>query len=377
MWSITQAARERVERANLLVIPECDEEWTERDEEYVAYCVHYFKEIKPQLFTILPTIFHPAIGDGSINRRDIEPAIRTAYLQWQREQETAFHVLLDKASENKQHAISFMPKHVQQVFLDSLHDFRVMCVVYGEDSLQIDFDTSGGFSAKSFVSVTLTGIIAEENKIDVGDDYVYDELVKTDAGIAWRVLLNSDKQWTIEAKKWDAVFYFAPKTYFDFRDSEDFDGYVKTLDLANSLQFISPAVQSPIITLAPFCTKAGALTVRDAVYIGDVRVANTLADCIPFIHSEVYEDPHAIFSEPVATEDLMDFALGTDLENKVRAWNMMYAHPQALAPMINAILLQMDRAKEDEMLQFAYVNHFSKEGILNSAVSQKFRDIFE
>lgn len=378
MWTISQAVRAYYERAHILTIRESDEEWVDiQDEEYETYRKQHFNNVKAQLLAVLPEQFHPSIKDGSINRRDIDLAVREAYLAWQFEQQEQFHALLDKAYENKQQAIRFMPVHVQQVFLDSLHDFRVMQTEYGDHSLRIDFDTSGGFSAKSFVSVTLTGIIFEENCIEQGDYYVYDELIKTDNGIAWRVLLNDDKQWTIEAREWDATFYFAPKASVDFRDSDDFEGFVQTLTVEHGLHFISPALQTKITSLTPFRTEAGDLTVRDAIYIGGVRVAETLAQCISFIHSELYEDPYAIFSEPVATEDLLAYALGADLENKVRAWNTMYEHPHELAPIINTILLQMDREKEDAMLQFAYINHFSKEGILTNEVQQKFNDIFK
>ncbi|MER2191320.1 MAG: DUF4085 family protein [Solibacillus sp.] len=381
MWTITQTRREQFEQAHVLVIRESNEEWAqaieEGDTEYEAFRAQYFEKVKEQLFMILPEYFHPYITNGSINRRDIPPVIRTAYLQWQREQDEVFRTLLDTAFMNKQYAISYMPEHVQQVFLDSLHDCRVMHAIYGDDSLQINFDTSGGFSAKSFISVTLTDILSEQCRIEAGDNYVYDELLKTADGIAWRVLLNTEKEWTIEAAKWNAQFYFAPKAYFDFHGSDDFDEYIKTLDITHGLHFIAPAVQTKITSLTPFCTEAGILTVSDAVYIGDVRVADTLAACIPFIHSELYEDPQAIFSEPVAKADLLDYALGADLEKKVRAWNTMYANPQELAPIINQILLQMDREKEDEMLQTAYVNHFSKEGILTLAVWQKFSDLLK
>lgn len=378
MWHITQAARAKMEQAQLFIMRETDEEWEGADDpEHEAYRAQFFEDNKEQLLRTVPAQFHPAIVDGSLNRRDIAPAIRTAFLDWQQEQREMFYALQEQAYKNREHALSFMPTHVQDVFLDSLHDFRVEQAVYTDDSLRIDFDTSGGFSAKSFVSVTLKGIVAEEERIAAGDYYIYDELMKTERGIAWRVLLNDDKQWTIEAREWDAQFYFAPKTKGDFRGSDDFEGYVGTLELAHGLHVITPHMQTKITSLTPFCTEAGALSVQGGVYIGEERVADTLGDCIALIHSEVYEDPYAHFSEPVAVEDLEVYALGADLECKVRAWNTMYENPQQFAEIINKILLQLDREKEDEMLQFAYVNHFSKAGILTQAVQERFRDFFE
>lgn len=293
----------------------------------------------------------------------------------QKEQLQEFEELLDRAYENKLAAIEFMPEQVQQVFLESFHDFRVISASYEADSLRIAFDTSDGFSAKSYVEITLDGIISEQGSVTQGDWYTFDELQKTEKGIAWRVLFGNDCEWTIEAQHWSARFYFYPKHYVDYRESGDFFGYVKTLQIEQGLHWVSPALTSEITSLEPFCLAAGALTVREGVFIGNVRVADSLEECVGFIHSELYEDPEAMFAEPVAIKDLKSFALGTDLERKVRAWNTMYANPHALQDMINEILLALQLEQEDEMLQHAYVNYFVKEGILAEAVKNKFKHL--
>ncbi|MBG9452698.1 hypothetical protein ABE61_01020 [Lysinibacillus sphaericus] len=112
------------------------------------------------------------------------------------------------------------------------------------------------------------------------------------------------------------------------------------------------------------------------VFVDTIRVADKLDDCIHFLHTDTYEDPYAHFSEPVPIQDLEKAALGTDyLELKVRAWNTMYANPVQLAEKINQILMQMNPAQEDDMMQNVFIRHFYNEGILTTELQAKFNDI--
>lgn len=378
MWHLTAEARKRGDDAHLLIIHESDEEWANAQEELdEQFNRVHFEQIKELLLNNLPIEFHPYVLDGTIITQQIPKKVRAAYLHWQYTRREEFEQVMDRAYENKQQAILYLPEKVQQIFLDSLHDFRILSATYGDDSLTVTFDTSGGFSAKSYVAITLRGIDYEEGTVEPGLFYIYDELQKTTDGIAWRVLFNSDLEWTIGAREWDATFYFRPTAYYDFHETGDFAGYVQTLDGANGLHWVSPQLTSEILSTVPFRLAAGELRVTDGVYIDDVRVADTLGTCIDYIHSEVYEDPHAEFAEPVDEADLKIFALGTDLENKVRAWNTMYANPYELQDTINAILLVLNTEQEDDMLQYAYVNHFYREGILTTTVKAKFTHIIE
>ncbi|MFJ6208327.1 DUF4085 family protein [Lysinibacillus sp. NPDC092081] len=373
-----------------LFIYESDEEWTQS----LAYAkendIDLFKEKKQELgglrdslMNYLPLRFQPYILDGTLNTPDVPKHVREDFLRWRNEQERLFENILDAAYDEKQKTLAYMKPKGREVFEQSLHDANIVSISRNATQVVLTLDMAGGFTAKSIISLTFNNIISEIGKIILKQFYIYDELRKTANGFALRVIFDCPEvEWTIEAEELDAEFYYRPKTYSDFAASGNFSGYVQTLQLEHGLIFITPQLKKQVIGLqqhAPFLMLKNSHLYENehGVFVDTIRVADKLEDCIHFIHTDTYEDPYAHFSEPVAMQDLEEAALGTDLELKVRAWNTMYANPVQLAEKINQILMQMNPAQEDDMMQSVFIRHFNNEGILATELQAKFKDLLE
>ncbi|MGE8035219.1 DUF4085 family protein [Lysinibacillus sp. NPDC093692] len=307
--------------------------------------------------------------------------IREDFLGWRNEQEQLFENILDAAYEEKQKTLAYMKPKEREVFEQSLHDATVVSIQRNDTQVELTFDMAGGFTAKSIISLTFNNIISEVGQLEQEQFYIYDELRKTANGMALRVIFDCPEvEWTIEAEELDAEFYYRPKTYSDFAENGNFSTYVQTLQLGHGLIFITPQFKKRVIGIqqhAPFLILENSNLYENdqGVFVDTIRVADKLDDCIHFLHTDTYEDPYAHFSEPVPIQDLEEAALGIDLELKVRAWNTMYANPVQLAEKINHILMQMNPAQEDDMMQNVFIRHFYNEGILTAELQVKFNDI--
>lgn len=388
MWHLSLCEKRMYENAMKLFIYESDEEWTD----YLAYAkengINPYKEKKQELDVIrdslmnyLPLRFHTYILDSTLNTPDVPKHVREDFLGWRNEQEQLFENILDAAYEEKQKTLAYMKPKEREVFEQSLHDATIVSIQRNATQVELTFDMAGGFTAKSIISLTFNNILSEVGQLEPEQFYIYDELRKTANGMALRVIFDCPEvEWTIEAEKLDAEFYYRPKTYSDFAENGNFSTYVQTLELENGLIFITPQLKKRVIGIqqhAPFLILENSYLHENdqGVFVDTICVADKLDDCIYFLHTDTYEDPYAHFSEPVPIQDLEKAALGIDLELKVRAWNTMYANPVQLAEKINHILMQMNPAQADDMMQNVFIRHFYNEGILTTELQAKFNDI--
>jgi len=388
MWHLTMQEKKAYENAMRLCIYESDEEWTD----YLAYAKENdfdpYKEkkqdldvIRDSLMNYLPLRFQPYVLDSTLNTPNVPKHVREDFLGWRNEQEQLFENILDAAYEEKQKTLAYMKPKEREVFEQSLHDAKVVSIRRTATQVVLTLDMAGGFTAKSIIYLTFNNILSELGQVELEQFYIYDELRKTANGMALRVIFDCPEvEWTIEAEELDAEFYYRPKTYSDFAESGSFAAYVQTLQLENGLIFITPQLKKRVVEIqqqAPFLIFENSQLYANehGVFVDTIRVADKLDDCIHFLHTDTYEDPYAHFSEPVPIQDLEEAALGKDLELKVRAWNTMYANPVQLAEKINHILMKMNPAQEDDMMQNVFIRHFYNEGILTTELQAKFKDI--
>ncbi|MGN4124396.1 DUF4085 family protein [Lysinibacillus sphaericus] len=389
MWNLSIQHKNAYEQAHVLTLVENDAAWADE----IAYAQEQglnllqeknreLMELRDYLLSFLPQRFHTYVLDGTMNTPQLAKAVREDYLKWQKQHIAKFDAVLEAAYHQKVQTLPYLKNIVREVFEQSLHDTRIVDVERLDHHIKLTIDTTGGFTTKSIIFLTFTNIVMESGELVAGQYYVYDELQKTANGIALRVTVDCpETEWTIEAKDIDADYYYRPKAYYDFKENDDFELYMQTLQLEQGLLFLAPQVKSKIMAIhkqSPFLQlEEGNLYVNEnGVFVGDRRVADQLGDCIHFIHTAVYEDPYAHFSEPVPIEVLEEAALGNDLELKVRAWNTMYANPEELAPIIQRILTDM-LLDEEDMMQCVYVNHFNKERVLTEELQLKYKSIID
>lgn len=388
MWHLTLQKKREVEQAYVLSIPETEQEWANEIANAVEEGIDLQAErkadlenVRGRLLASIPERFYSYVLDGTFNTPLLPQSVREDYINWVNEKTSAFEAILDAAHENKQQALPYLSNGAREVYGESLHDARILGITRIDNQLELHLDTRGGFSTKSVVRLIFKEILSETGKIEVGQYYIYDELIKTDHGIALRVIFDCPElEWTIEAESLDAIFYYPPKTYYDFSGTDDFVGYIASLNMAHSHYLITPNKQFRIVGVnekEPYLVlDSGIIEQRiDGIFIEDTYIADSLEHCIPFIHTSIYEDPYAYFSEPISMEELEDAALSDSLELQVRAWNTMYANPQACVKIINRVLMRMSPTENNEMLLYVYVRHFEKEGVLTEQTREKYRDI--
>lgn len=385
MWHLTLQEKRAFEQAHVLSIPETDQEWEsglanamEEGIDLLAEKKEDLDDVRGRLLSSIPERFYPYVLDGTFNTPLLPKSVREDYINWVNERTATFEGVLDAAHESKQGALPYLSDGAREVYEQSLHDAQIVGITRMDNQLVLHMDTTGGFCTKSVVFLIFTGIISEIGEIAVGQYYIYDELIKTDDGIALRVIFDSPElEWTIEAASLDAVYYYPPKTYYDFSDTEDFIGYIASLNMEHPHYLITSNIQAEIVGILEaatyFILEAGALEQRvDGIFLGDEFIAESFVACMPFIHTSVYEDPYAYFSEPVPIEELEGAALSDNLELQVRAWNTMYANPQECVMIINHVLMRMTPTEDNEMMLYVYVRHFEKEGVLTEETREKY-----
>ncbi|WP_332646541.1 DUF4085 family protein [Lysinibacillus sp. 54212] len=388
MWHLTLQEKRAFEQAHVLSIPETDQEWEsdlanamEEGIDLLAERKEDLDDVRGRLLASIPERFYPYVLDGTFNTPQLPQTVREDYINWVNEQTSVFEAVLDAAHESKQGALPYLSHGAREVYEQSLHDAQIVGIKRLNNQLTLHLDTKGGFSTKSVVILSFTGIISEIGSIEVGQYYIYDEIIKTDAGIALRVIFDCPEvEWTIEAKDLDAMFYYPPKTYYDFSGTEDFAGYAASLNIEHPHFLITPNIQSRIVDIredAPYLVlESGTLEQRvDGIYIGEELIAESFDRCISFVHTSIYEDPYAYFSEPVPMDELEAAALSEILELQVRAWNTMYANPQGCKTIINRVLMRLRPTEDNEMMLYVYVRHFEKEGVLKEETRTKYWDI--
>lgn len=397
-WNLTKEAKETFIQCNLLPIHESDEEWEislreaeEEGENLQGRLKADLEEAKHELLQILPSRFRHYVENGQLNQPTLPKSVREDYLQWMRANDKEFERVLDAAYEQTKQAVTSLPKSVQEIFAESLHDSTIERIEREGDTLQLYLNTDGGFSTKALIHFSFNKIASEESDqpIEVGQWLVYNELQKDDNGYAFRVLFESpEDEWTIEMGDLDARYYYRPRLFMSLRDEEKLEdttliAYTEQLNPDQSYWLITPDVTCAIQSLdGKISIENGAIeygpselkvTVGNECFTYDTEERNP----IEYIYTDVYEDPYEQANKPVPAGELKQAALSNELEWQVRAWNTMYHQPKELADIINEILLEIQVTEENEMILSVSTNHFHSEGILTEAVIERFKSLLE
>jgi len=398
MWNLTKESKEKFRKANLLPIHESDEEWEivlkeaeEEEEDIIQRLKDDLNEVKDELIQILPSKFIPYVENGTLNQPTLPKSVREDYLNWMRESEKEFEQILSAAYENTERALSYLPKTVQEVFSQSLHDSIIQKIERDGDNLHLYINTSGGFTSVDIIHFIFKGVTKEETDqpLEVGQWFIYDELMKTDDGFAFRVLFDCpETQWTIYMKDLDAELFYYPVPTKILKDNEQleetsFDEFVNMLNQDQKYWFITPDVVLPVkfihngieLENATFQLDENKLviTMHGNQYTYDIKELHPAS----FIYTDIYEDPYQDLDETLPFDEIEAAALGNNVSLSIRAWNTMYQFPHETKEVINRILLNTTFSEENEMALSVYVNHFYKEGVLTKETINKYRDFID
>ncbi len=401
MWNLTKEAQAKFLHSHLLPIPKNEQEWEYEFANAKEEGIDLNKQLKEQLenvkdalLKVLPSRFVPYIENRTLNQPTLSKEITEDYLQWIREGEKEFGTVLNAAYENTKKTIPFLPENVQEIFNESLHDSQIVRIEREGHQLHLYLNTEGGFTPKAMVQLIFKDIDLEKSDepLQTGQWYIYNELIKTENGIAFRVLFDCpNTEWTIEMKDIDAKYYYRPVNYVMLKDEgriaeKDFYEYISELNKEHDYMLITPNVEIPIKDFtqnSPYILlDEGSLEFKEnklLVLINHEKFEYDLTEqsVIQFIYTNVYENPYARFSEPIPEEELEEAVFSNDLELQVRAWNTMHANPENLKDTINRILLKINIADENETTLWVFINHFYKHNILTEQVIEKFKEIIE
>ena len=194
--------------------------------------------------------------------------------------------------------------------------------------------------------------------------YIYDELQKTEDGFVLRVIWDCPElEWTIHCQTIEVAHYFHPLTYHDVTEQTDWQSFYEQLHPSYQQFFISDVVIPWDLTMPKERI--------DGVYIHNIKVANSPQECIALVYCDIYEDPYAIFSVPVLTEELEQAIVSDDLEWKTRAFHPLYANPLAHREVINRILQKIDIQEDNALMISIMVQHFMKLELLDEETKKR------
>ena len=219
-----------------------------------------------------------------------QETVREQYLAWTADVDQTFREVLQSANGMKQQAMPYLPQSAYDVFSDSLHDAQIQMLERDDETVAIMLNTSGGFTSKAIVILKFIGIQQEVGQLEKGNWYIYDELQKTADGFALRVIWECpETEWTIHCKTIEAAYYFALLRIMMLRN--------KRIGKASISYLIDLINTSLLAVVIPWdFTMPEERT--DGVYIDNIKIANSLQECIALFYCDTYEDPYAIFSGP-------------------------------------------------------------------------------
>ncbi|MCA1041521.1 DUF4085 domain-containing protein [Bacillus infantis] len=397
MWNITKKAKEAFLKHNLLPIHESDSDWeislreaAEEGEDLAARLAEELEEVKAELLPVLPSRFLPYVENGTLNQPSLPKSVREDYLQWMREGDREFEQVLDAAQEQTKQAAALLSPAVHEVFEESLHDAVIDRIEREPDTLHLYINTDSGFSAKSYIHLTLQQITeGDTDELQEGQWLIYYELQKTAAGFAFRVLFEGpDAQWTIHMKDMTARYFYRPAIYTRLSDEGKLEDmplgeYTAELEPGKRYWLAAPDVLSEISRLGEIILlEDGKLEIeknKAVITTSNGRFTYTSDEFNPIsaIYTDTYEDPYAHLNEPVPSEELEAAVFSGIPEQQVRAWNTMYTNPEDHAENINRILKNMEITEENEMMAAVYAAHFYKAGILTEENIKKYGGLFE
>jgi len=203
-------------------------------------------------------------------------------------------------------------------------------------------------------------------KGEFGYYYIYDELVKTEQGFAYRLLSdNPYKEWTIEFDNARAKYVYNPVIKEQAEQFATVQDYVAALN--TNFQY-AMKVDNELIDFKLdqlYCTDEGC-------FVGNRLIGTTVEELADVIYTYEYENPHAHFSEPVPLEDLYMFALSDDLTLRVRAYNTLYEQGEEAAQVANAILRDSQLTEDNELILSVIAGHFHSMGQLDTDNQKKY-----
>ena len=111
------------------------------------------------------------------------------------------------------------------------------------------------------------------------------------------------------------------------------------------------------------------------IYKNSGKIAENFEQFLECCVSTEYIDEYAIYSVPLADEELESALLGEDLELMVRAWNTMSERPEDYVPLIEKGILFLLNQEDRNLHSMGSTNAFifDNKGVLSEAFKEKLK----
>lgn len=386
MWHLSLEQKQRFTLVNQLHIPN---DW---DSIYAYYkkdginieqhLQHELNQIKSALAKILPTELLPYLENGLLNRRELPAEARHQLLQWQANEISTFEEALGSTIAQLEAIKTQIDPELYHVLSDSLHDAIIKDIVSTKNRTQLIINTEGGFTPKALVILTFHNVTQQSGEWQLHQWILYEEIQAPSQNLAMRFILDQpEAEVTIVAEHITAQSFYRPLAYHEMIANDVLpDVKVEAfIDALNRDFTYTIILHHLILPIEQFTMEGSQIAIlqdgeivlqHDGIYMinneGSTKLTHDTITFLESIYTTAYEDPYAIFSEPMPAEELEEALASDDLERHVRAWNTLYAAPHEHTDLINKALIALaqNQHHENNVMLDVYVTYFDTLGLI-------------
>ncbi|MFJ7936070.1 DUF4085 family protein [Sporosarcina sp. NPDC096371] len=415
---------EQMQDAHVLILPESDEEWQDYMQEFAengedghAYLRERLEQEKGRLLKVLPQEFHLFIEDGSINQPYLPTEVRRRLLIWHNDMEKKYMTVLEQANRHFEAICNLVPENFVKLRKMGLHDARIKHIMRQDDTIRITLNGSGSFNKASCIVLTFQKVKEERSELPLGKGqfWLYEDIDVHELGAVFSVLVDCPMtQWMIVAEDVNMESYYRAASLPVWQDGESTLGasIEEISEAEERLQVRFPPAYAELLAeqnggrlthdliatadkvvdvgllfgTAQLVRKAERVWISDNMYLQfhedsepvvvDKNSGQLAENFEQFLESSVsakYTDEYAIFSVPLADEELEPALLGEDLELMVRAWNTMSERPEDYVPLIEKGILFLLEQEDSNLYTMGSTNAyiFDNKGVLTEVFKEK------
>ncbi len=427
MAFFTKAWYEQMQDEHVLTLPESDEEWKDYihsfevdGEDVHVYLRDRLRLEKGRLLNVLPKEFHPFIEDGSINQPYLPKGVQERLLIYQKEMEQKYMEVFEQERENYELICDQIPRSFVELKEARLHDSLILHIARKDDEIRLTLDSSGSFNKASCIVLTFKKVKEEQSELPLveGQYWLYEEVDVHEEGAIFRVLVDCPMtQWMVVAEDVRIEPYYKANNLPVWQNDESILGasVEKLYKIEERLQVEFPVAYRELLTeqnggrlthdliaTADAVVDVGTLMGTDMLARTDDLVWLSQNIALQFnkvsepvvIHKNIgqlaesfeqflerclsatYTDEYAIFSIPLADEELESALLGEDLELMVRAWNTMNERPENYVSLIEKGILYLLNQEDSNLHSMGSTNAFifDNKGVLTAAFKEKLKE---
>lgn len=413
--------------AHALTVPESEEEWRdfirgfeEDGDDVHVYLRDRLEQEKGRLLKVLPKEFHPFIEDGSINQPYLPKSVQEKLLIYLHEMEQNYREVFEQAHDHFESICDQIPKNFVTLKDARLHDSRILHIARKDDEIRLTIDSSGSFNNASCIVVTFKKVKEESSELPLMEAqwWLYEEVDIHDEGTVFSLLLDCPMtRWMVVAEDVIIEYYYKANSLPVWQDEESTLGateealskreqglqvkfptaYRQLLAEQNGGQLTHSLIVATekVVEIGPLFGANQLVREGDFVWLNhnvalqfhedsepvvvhrDIgQLAESFEQFLERCLSATYTDEYAVFSIPLAEEELESALLGEDLERMVRAWNTMNERPEKYVPLIEKGILFLLNQEDSNLYSMGSTNAFifDNKGVLTAAFKEKLKE---